>query len=84
MKYPIVVALSLGLASGIVSAKESAIFKADENEDSPRVVAFYKTQCAQWSQAEWIEAGRREAFVEQCAQDMKEVWPVGVDSEQGE
>lgn len=84
MKYPVVVALTLGLFSGVANAVESANFSAKENEDTPRVQSFYRSQCTEWSRADWIQTDQREAFIAQCMQNMKLAWPVGIEADQGE
>ena len=80
--------VNISLLAGLVLAS-TASFAAVENdaaflgedENSPKVQAFYQNQCQKLAAGQSLSSGSNaySEYMNQCLKDMKAVWPIGYD-----
>lgn len=80
MKFYVLSALLPLALAGTAGAVESTFFPGNEPEDSPRVMAYYQSQCEQWSKADWIQTDQRASYTHQCVVSMADVRPIGFEA----
>lgn len=68
-----------GNASFAAVANDTAFLGEDEN--SPKVQAFYQGQCQKLAAGQSLSSGSNAytEYMSQCLKDMKAVWPIGYD-----
>lgn len=80
MKSFSVVCLMMVAGASYAQSQPSSAFLG-EDENAPKVQAFYQEQCSKLASGQGVSNGSSSynTYMSQCLKDMKAVWPIGYD-----
>jgi hypothetical protein len=84
IKQALAIAALIGLSGAAVGGAGPQWPQNAENEQDPRVVAFYEGRCGNFADRQGLTGTDRENFITQCRVNAPELWPVGLEQESGE
>ncbi|KPK56302.1 MAG: hypothetical protein AMS22_01725 [Thiotrichales bacterium SG8_50] len=83
IKQALAIAALIGLSGAAFGGAAPQWPQNAENEQDPRVVAFYEGRCTNFADEQGLSGTERENFIAQCRHNAPEVWPVGLDHKDG-